>query len=50
VVAADHDRRLELALAHEVVHREAELRAFAEAEPADARREALERDAPPAPS
>src|SRR5437868_2155360 len=42
VIAADDDRRLHLAGAHELVEREPDLRAVAVAEPADARRQALE--------
>ena len=42
VIAADHDRRLHLARAHQLVEREAHLRAVAVAEPADARRQPLE--------
>jgi hypothetical protein len=42
VVAADHDRRLELAVAHHLVEGQAELVAQAQADPADARGQALE--------
>src|SRR6185369_17386574 len=45
MIAADHDRRLEFAVAHHLVEREAELVALAETDPADARRQALEADA-----
>src|SRR5260370_20689663 len=45
MVAADHDRRLEPPLAHELVEAEPEARALAVAEPEDARRQSLERDA-----
>ena len=36
MVAAHHDRRLELAALHQIVERQAELRALAVAQPADA--------------
>ena len=45
VVAADHDGRLELALRHHLVEREAQPVAILHAHPADARRQALEGDA-----
>ena len=45
VIAADHDRRLELALRDHLVEREARLVALAQAEPADARGQPLELDA-----
>src|SRR5437016_14539691 len=45
MIAPDHDRRLDLALLHEIVHRQPELRAFAMSKPADARRQSLELDA-----
>jgi hypothetical protein len=45
VVAADHERRPDLAARDELVEREAEARALAVAQPADARGQALERDA-----
>ncbi|EEF93719.1 hypothetical protein CATMIT_01647, partial [Catenibacterium mitsuokai DSM 15897] len=45
MIAADHHRRLELAVAHHLVERQAELVAQAQADPADARRQALEADA-----
>ena len=44
VVAADHDRRRQLAAAHHLVEAQAEPVALAVAEPADARRQALEGD------
>ena len=44
VVAPDHDRRLDAPAADELVDREARLRAVAVAEPADPRRQPLERD------
>src|SRR5260221_13585904 len=44
MVAADDDRRLDLAPRHHLVEREANPRPLAEAEPADARRQALELD------
>src|SRR4051794_9047827 len=44
MVAADDDRRLELALPHHLVEGEAEFRAIAEPDPADARGQALELD------
>ena len=46
VIAADHDRRLELARAHHLVEREAREVTLAEPDPADARRQPLEFDAP----
>ena len=46
MIAANHDRRLELAAAHQAVHRQAKLGPLAVAQPADARRQALEADAP----
>ena len=45
VVAPDHDRSLDAAGAHELVDRAAGARAVAVAEPADPRRQPLERDA-----
>ncbi len=45
MVAADHDRRLQLARGHHLVEGETEAMAVAEAHPADARRQALELDA-----
>ena len=45
MIAADHDRRLQLARAHQAVHGHAEFRALAVAQPADARRQALKVDA-----
>src|SRR6516225_7664015 len=45
VDAPDDDRRADLAALHGIVEREARSRALAVAEPADARRQALERDA-----
>ncbi|GAA3678162.1 hypothetical protein GCM10022203_09960 [Micrococcus yunnanensis] len=42
MVAADHDRRLDLALGHELVEEQAGLVALAVAQPADAGRQALE--------
>ena len=45
MIAPDHDRRLQLALRHHLVEREAEAMAVAEPDPADARRQALELDA-----
>ena len=45
VVATDHDRRLHAPAPHELVERETRLRALAVAEPADPRRQPLERDA-----
>ena len=45
VIAADHDRRFDLAFLHQIVHRQAELGALAVAEPADARGQSLELDA-----
>ena len=56
MIAADHDRRLDAALAHQLVDAQAEARALAVAEPQDPRRQSLERDAlarepdPPAPA
>src|SRR5215470_15484231 len=47
MVAADDDRRLELAPRHHLVEGEPDLGAVAEAEPADPRRQALELDALP---
>src|SRR6266436_2963819 len=44
MVAADDDRRLDLALRHHRVEGEADARALAEAEPADACRQSLELD------
>ena len=44
VVAADHDRRLELAAAHHLVEAQPEPVALAVAEPADPRRQSLEGD------
>ena len=45
MVAADDDRRLQLAVRDHLVEGEAEPVAVAEADPADARRQALEGDA-----
>jgi hypothetical protein len=45
VVAADHDRRFQFALAHHLVEGQARAVAVAQAYPADARRQALEGDA-----
>ena len=45
MIAADHDRRLQFAARDHLVEREAEPVALAEADPADARRQALEVDA-----
>src|SRR5262245_2648005 len=45
MITADHDRRLELALLHHLVESEAQAMALAEADPADACRQALESDA-----
>ena len=45
MIAADDDRRVDDAAADELVERQAEPRALAVAEPEDARRQALERDA-----
>src|SRR5690606_9865370 len=45
VVAADHDGRLQLAPAHHVVEEQSRPVALAVAEPADARRQPLEREA-----
>ena len=45
MVAADHDRRLQFPVPHQAVDRQAELRALAVAEPADARRQSLKLDA-----
>ena len=45
MIAADHDRRADLAALDGVVEREPGLGAIAVAEPADARRQTLERDA-----
>src|SRR6476646_3596619 len=45
MVASDHDRRADLAALHELVDALAELGALAVAEPAHARRQALERNA-----
>src|SRR5208337_4614435 len=44
VVTAHHDRRFDLALLYQVVERQAELRALAITEPADAARQSLELD------
>src|SRR5690606_5365615 len=44
MVATDHHRRLELALAHHLVERQAQAVALAQPDPADARRQALEAD------
>src|SRR5262249_39368873 len=44
VIAADHDRRLQLAGTDKLVHRQPELGALAVAEPADAGRKSLELD------
>ena len=44
MIAADHDRRADLPIADHLVEREAEPVALAEANPADARGQALERD------
>jgi hypothetical protein len=44
MAAADDDRRLQLAAGHHLVEGEADAVAVAEAEPADARRQALEPD------
>ncbi len=44
MIAADHDRRLQLAVTHHFVEGKAEAVTLAEAYPADARRQALERD------
>ena len=43
MIAADHDRRRDRALAHQLVDAQAEARAIAVAEPEDARRQSLER-------
>ena len=45
MIAADDDRGFELAVAHHLVEGETEAVALAEADPADARRQALEVDA-----
>ena len=45
MIAADHDRRLQLAARHHLVEGEAQPMAVAEPDPADARRQALELDA-----
>src|SRR5262245_23475693 len=45
MIAADHDRRLELALAHHFVEREPESMPLPVAQPADACRQSLELDA-----
>ena len=45
MIAADDDRRFQLAAAHHFVERKAEFVPLAVAEPADARRKPLERDA-----
>src|SRR5690606_14777573 len=45
VVAADHHRGLQLAITHHLVERQAQAVALAQADPADARRQALEVDA-----
>jgi hypothetical protein len=45
VVAADHDRRRQLAAADHFVEGQAQLGAQAQANPADTRRQALEADA-----
>ena len=45
MVAADHDGRGDFAARHHLVERQAEARALAQADPADARRQALEPDA-----
>src|SRR5262249_49639358 len=45
VVAADHDRRLDAAFAHELVDAQAEAGAIAIAEPENSRRQTLEGDA-----
>src|SRR5215471_13630219 len=45
MVAANHDRRLDLSFLYQLVHGQSELRAFAVAEPADARWQALVLDA-----
>ncbi|CAN0622259.1 protein of unknown function [Burkholderia multivorans] len=45
VIAADHDRRLQLAVLHHLVERLAQAIAILHADPADARRQPLERDA-----
>src|SRR5207248_7881082 len=42
MIAADHDRRLELSVRDEIVERDAELRARAEPEPTNARGQTLE--------
>src|SRR5882762_10995823 len=44
MVATDHDRRLEFALLHQIVHRQTELGALAIAQPAYAGRQSLELD------
>src|SRR5689334_17027820 len=44
MVTADHDRRRNFASPNELVHRNAELRAFTVAKPADTRRQTLEMD------
>ena len=43
MVASDHDRSRHVAATHELVDREARLRAIAEPEPTDSRRQPLER-------
>src|SRR5699024_700100 len=45
VIAADHDRRLQLTVAHHFVEGQTQLVTLAQADPADARRQALEADA-----
>src|ERR1700683_2492448 len=45
MIAANHDRRFDLPLLHQIVYREAELRALAVSQPADTRRQSLKLDA-----
>jgi hypothetical protein len=45
MIAADYDWRFDLAFLHQIIHRQAELRAFAIAEPADACGQSLKLDA-----
>ena len=47
MIAADHDRGFQLALCDHFIEGQAQLVAFAQADPADARRQALELDALP---
>src|SRR4030095_1401147 len=44
MVAADHDRRFQLATSHHLVEREAGAMALSQSQPADARRQSLEGD------